>query len=199
MEICKDSESSLVTIDLGDCARGSIRAILWICSNIEVGHGTEMTCTVRPRGVFRPERLAVRADCAGSFDLIDLKVSRCSVFTDGWSGADVPAVRYATTYELRPQPVVDGWISGPHRAVVSDETRLGRPIVSRVCPVWEDVSITVRHRQDAPPAALEVVVLGSVMPEDAGYQTYLKEQQALEQAWRRHAQLHKEKFLRGGP
>ena len=174
----------IVKIDLGDRAQSSARAILWICSDIEIGHSVEATCTVRPREPFRPERLAVLASCAGAFDLVDLKVALCSVFTDG--GIDVPAARYAAAYKLQPQPVTDALMSGPHRAVVLDEARLGLSIVSRVCPVWHDVSITVRHRQDVPPAALEVVILGTVMSEAEGYQTYLKEQQALEQAWRDH-------------
>jgi hypothetical protein len=182
------SESSLVEIDLGGRARDSPRAILWIRSDIEIGHGAEMTCTVRPREPFRPERLAVLAACAGSFDIVDLVVTLCSVFTDVGSGANMPAVRYATAYELRPRPAA-AWISGPHRAVVSDEMHLGLPINSRVCPTCHDVSVTVRHRQDAPPAALEVIILGAVISEAEGYRTYLKEQQALELAWRRRS-LH---------
>jgi hypothetical protein len=162
MTVVKDSESSLVAIDLGDSAQGSTRAILWIRSGIEIGHGAEVTCTVRPREPFRPERLAVLAACAGSFDLIDLKVTCCSVFADAQSGAAVPAVQYATAYEFRPQPSANVWVAGPHRAVVSDETLLGLSIVSRVCPVGLDVAVTVRHRQDAPPATLEVIILGTV-------------------------------------
>jgi hypothetical protein len=168
-------------IELGARAQSSTRAILWICSDIEIGHGAEVVCTVRPREPFRPERLAVHASCAGAFDLIDLKVTLCSVFTGG--GADVPAARYAAAYKLQPQPVTDAWMSGPHRAVVPDETRLGLPIVSRVCPVGHDIAITVRHRKDVLPAALEVILLGTVLSEADGYQTYLREQQALEQAW----------------
>lgn len=183
MTAVKDSESSLVKIDLSDRAQRSSRAIMWIRSDIEIGHGGEMTCTVRPREPFRPERLAVLVACAGSFDLVDFKVALCSVFANVESGADMPAVRYATAYELRPRPAADAWISGPHRAIVRDEARLGMPIVSRVCPVGHDVSIIVRHRQDASPAALEVVVLGTVLSAAEGYRTYRKEQEELEQAW----------------
>jgi len=187
MTVVKDSESSLVEIDLGDRAQGSARAILWIRSYFEVDHGAEVTCTVRPREPFRPERLAVLAACAGSFDLVDLVVTRCSVFADAQSGADVPAARYATAYELRPRPTADAWVSGPHCAVVSDEARLGLSIVSRVCPVWHDVTITARHCRDTPPASLEVVVLGTVMSDEEGRGIYLREQLALEQTWRRQA------------
>lgn len=155
-----------VVINLGNRAKDSERAILWIRSDIEIGRGAEVTCTVRPRETFRPERLAVLVACAGAFDLVDFKVTLCSVFADG--GADRPAAWYATAYELRPRPVADAWDYGPHRAVVSDETRLGLSIVSRVCPGWRDISIVVRHRQDSPPASLEVVVLGTVMSEAAG-------------------------------
>jgi len=172
-------------IDLGAPAKNSTRAILWICSDIEISHDAEVTCTVRPREPFRPERLVVHASCAGAFDLIDLKVALCSVFTS--DGADVPAARYAAAYKLQPQPVTGAWRSGPHRAVVPDETLLGLPILSRVCPVWHDIAITVRHRKDVPPAALEVILLGTVLSEAEGYQTYLKEQQALEQAWKHRA------------
>ena len=121
------AEPSLVEVDLGDRAQGSAQAILWIRSDVEIGHGAEATCTVRPREPFRPERLAVLAACAGSFDLVDLKVTLCSVFAD--------------------------------------------------------VSITVRHHQDTPPSALEAVILGTVLSDEEGYRTYLKEQQTLEQAW----------------
>jgi len=102
-------------------------------------------------------------------------------------GANVPAARYAAAYKLQPQPVTGAWMSGPHRAVVPDEALLGLPIVSRVCPVWHDIAITVRHRKDVPPAALEVVLLGTVLSEAEGFQTYLKEQQVLEQAWKQRA------------
>lgn len=67
--------------------------------------------------------------------------------------------------------------------MVPDETLLGLPIVSRVCPVWHDVSITVRHRKNVRPSALDVVVLGTVMSEVEACQAYFKEQQALEQTW----------------
>jgi hypothetical protein len=180
----KEAESPLIQINLGDRAQGSTRAILWIRSDIEIGHGAEVTCTVRPREHFRPERLAILAACAGAFDLVDLKVTLCSVFTVGWSGTNIPAVRYATAYELRPRPAADAWISGPHLAVMSDETRLGLSIDSPVCPGGHNVSITVQHLQDAPPTALEIILWGTVMRETDGYRTYLKEQQALEQAWR---------------
>jgi len=89
MAIVKDSEFSPVDIDLSDRANCSSRAILRIYCDIEIGHGAEATCTVRPRQPFRPERLAVLAACAGAFDIVDLKVTHCSVFTGG--GADVPA------------------------------------------------------------------------------------------------------------
>jgi hypothetical protein len=179
-------ESALVKIDLSPRAQDSTRAILWIRSDIEICHGNEVICTIRPREPFRPERLAILAACAGSFDLVDLKVARCSVFADVGFGPNIPAVQYATAYELRPRP--DAWISGPHRAIVADETCFGLPIVSRVCPTAHDVSITARHRQDTPPAALEVLILGTVMSEASGYRTYLKEQHELEEAWRRQLQ-----------
>ena len=183
----KDYESSFVEINLGDCTQDSAQAILWIRSDIKIGYGVEAVCTVRPRAPFRPERLAILAACAGAFDLVDLQVTFCSVFADVESGTDIPAVRYATAYELRPSPANDTWISGPHRAIVSDETHFGLPIDSRVCLPCHAVSITVRHHQDAPPSALEAVILGTVLSDEEGYRTYLAEQQSLEQAWQRRA------------
>ena len=186
-------ESVLVKIDLSPRAQYSTRAILWIRSDIEISSEAEVICTVRPREPFRPERLAVLATCAGSFDLVDLKVVHCSVFADVEYGANIPAVQYATAYELRPRPADDAWISGPHRAVVADETRFGLPIVSRVCPVGLDVSITARHRKDTSPAALEVLILGTVLSEATGYRTYLKEQHELEEAWRHRSRTMRER------
>lgn len=171
-----DDKFAPVVIDLGSRAQSASRAILWIRSDIEINHGHEVICTVRFRAAFRPERLAVLAACAASFDLVDFKVARCSApdFV-----VDIPAIRYATAYELRPRPIADAWISGPHRAIVSDETRLGRSISSRVCPAAGEVAVTVRHCPNSLPTALEVIVLGTVLSEVDGYQTYLREQQVM--------------------
>lgn len=201
----KRSEKAPIIIDLGVRAQRSARAILGIRSPFEIGHGAEVTATVRPQETFRSERLAVLASCAGAFDLVDLKVAFCSVFADKATGADVPvdkdagtgvpadkdaspaipAVRYAAAYELLPPPAEEVWILGPHRAVISDETRFGLAITSQVCPVGHDVAITVRHRQGAPSVALEVLILGTVISAAEGHQIYLRERQALEQAWLR--------------
>ena len=174
-------------IVLDDRAKNSTHAILQIHSGIEIGHGAEgaeVTCTVRPRDPFRPERLAIHAVCADSFDLIDLKVALCSVFAGDatWPDAGVPAARYATAYEFQPQ--IADHDSDLHRAILINENLIGLPIASRVCPPWHDISVTVRHRPGMPPANLEIVIYGTAMSEEDGYQIYLREREELLRTWR---------------
>lgn len=183
MRRAKDSAAPLVEIDLGERAGASGHAILCLHAGIEISHGSEVVCTIRPRENFRPERLAVLATCASSFDIVDLRVVYCSVFAnDDSARAGVPAARYATAYDLRPHP--RAWVSGPHRAVVADAKLLGQPIISRTCPAEADIAITARHREDSPPSDFEIILWGSVLSESEGHRIYLQEQQALEQAWR---------------
>jgi hypothetical protein len=78
---------------------------------------------------------------------------------------------------------------------VLDEDRLGLPIVSRVCLACHEVSITVRHRRDTSPSALEAVVLGTVTSDEDGYREYLREQEALEQAWQRRSRHEADALL----
>ena len=146
-----------IKIDLSGHASTSARAVLWFHSGFEFGNGRKATCYVRLREAFLAQRIAIHSSCAGSFDVVDVKVGSCRVLADS---TQFPAAHFAVAYELWPTPETHG----PHRAVIPDDDffRLGLPI-SGFCQADDYVEITVRHLAGTPPAILEAIVLGGVI------------------------------------
>jgi len=151
-------DDRLVSITLGPLACASSQGILRLSSGFEVSQG-EVTITVRPNEPLLVRRHAISLASADQFDLLDLKIGFVSVFASS-PEEDLQMSLYATRYDLG--SFFEGrWEAGPHRALV--EGRLGHPILSRVCQVWQDVSIEARLRDGSPACQFEAVLLGDLV------------------------------------